>query len=464
MASPRASGLRRLDAVLQAAREPVFLLDAHSRVAFTNRAFEALTGRPGDVLLGLECRPGTASPEADLDGLAAGLAPPPEALAGRPCGGPTLIVHAEGDRSWRRVEFWPHLDAEGRLLGMIGMVRDRDGPAPAPESDVLRVRSELMEVRESLRSTRGLEPLIGQGARHQRLLGQVTASAATEAPVLIVGEPGTGRRTVARAIHYSGPRREAPLVPIDVAALPPEVLRREIRGDQGGRSTRPGLPDGASLLLGDVLELPRDLQETLEATLREGRFRLLALTSADPEAALRHERLRPDLYYLLTVMVLRLAPLRERLDELPLLAHHLLDRANASGARRLAGFEPETLDAFRAYDWPGNLRELGRVIEAARDRASGDLIAVEDLPASVRGHLASAHLPPPPPPPVTPLDEWLTRLERRLIEQALARARQNKSRAAELLEISRPRLYRRIKELGLPDVPEPAEEEAAGLG
>ncbi len=117
-----------------------------------------------------------------------------------------------------------------------------------------------------------------------------------------------------------------------------------------------------------------------------------------------------------------------------------------------------------AYDWPGNIRELMRVIEAAHALAADDLIRAEDLPAAIRGHLGAAYTPPPMPPAIHPLDQTLTQVERRLIEQALQLARRNKSRAAELLDISRPRLYRRMKELNIPDEPsaEDDNEPAAG--
>ena len=190
----------------------------------------------------------------------------------------------------------------------------------------------------------------------------------------------------------------------------------------------------------------------------EGRARILATTSVDPDQSLSRDRLRHDLYYALTTLVIRLAPLRQRLDELSLLAQHMLDRANQRhDDRRRVGFDRDALAALAAYDWPGNLRELDRVIDSARGRADGDLIHVPDLPAAIRGHLGAAYLPPPLPPSRTPLDATLTQVERRLIEHALKQARQNKSRAAELLDISRPRLYRRIKELNIPDEPEAVE-------
>ena len=116
-----------------------------------------------------------------------------------------------------------------------------------------------------------------------------------------------------------------------------------------------------------------------------------------------------------------------------------------------SGFAPRALETLTAYDWPGNLPELARVIEHAHARAAGPLIAVDDLPATIRGNLGGAYNPPAAPASIKPLDELLTEVERRLIETALRQSRSNKSRAAEILGISRPRLYRRIKELNLPD-------------
>jgi DNA-binding NtrC family response regulator len=283
------------------------------------------------------------------------------------------------------------------------------------------------------------------------LIEQIASASSSRRPVLIVGEPGTGKRQVARVLHQKGMTPDGPLLPLDVAALPAEVLDRELFGREAAGPPRLAAPEHATILLGDVADLPRDLQARLASALRASPVRLIATTVADPDQAVRDERLRSDLYFALTVFVLRLAPLRERIEELPLLAQHFLESANHRGARRRSGFHPEALRILAAYDWPGNLRELARVVEAAHAQGDDDRIAVEDLPAAVRGDLASFYAPPIPPPAVMPLDHWLIQLERRLIEQALQRARQNKSRAAELLDISRPRLYRRIKELNIPD-------------
>ena len=247
----------------------------------------------------------------------------------------------------------------------------------------------------------------------------------------------------------------------DCKALPPEVLERELFGGPGAPTGR-GLiaPEGATVLVGDVLDLPRDLQARLACCV-DGRPRLIATTSGDPDAAFRSEKIRPDLYYALTTLVIRLRPLRERLDELPIFAQHLLERANLRGDRQRDGFSPEALDALGSHDWPGNLRELARVIDDAHSRGDDDMIQVEDIPASIRGHRGGAYNLPTQPVGPAPLKEMLTLVERRLIERALERAGNNKSKAAKALGINRPLLYRRIKELGIADEPESPDDPAS---
>jgi hypothetical protein len=241
MASPRVSGVRRLDALLQHAREPVFLLNAERRLAYVNRAWEELTGYAAEAVLGLDCRPEGSSRPGDPAGLGDSFSPPPEVLSGQPAGGTALIVHAQGERRWRRVEFWPYHDARGSLLFVLGLVREREAAAHAPDAESQRLRSELMEIRERLLQRHGFDTLIGRGPVHHRLLDQVGTAAATAVPVLVVGEPGTGKRLVARTIHQQGSHPQAFFLSFDCAALPPEDLDRDLFGVLGGISP-PGWP------------------------------------------------------------------------------------------------------------------------------------------------------------------------------------------------------------------------------
>jgi PAS domain S-box-containing protein len=471
MAPPRVSAFKP-DQLWQQAREPMFWLDQALRVTWVNRAWEGLTGLPAESLLGQTCAafgPTEAGEPADV---AASLVPPPEAVAGQPSGSLTVILHASGERLWRRVEFWPFRDDGGVLIGMLGQVREAGTPPSVPDSQAHQLRVRLMELRERLHQAYRCESLIGTGPAHRRLLEQVRIATASTTPVLIVGEPGTGKRLAARTIHHLGSGNQHPLVPIDCEALPAEVIEREFfasrlpaepRDDARNSAQEPGhgrleLAAGSTLLIGDILALPRDLQGRLAESL-DGRVRLIATTAGDPEAALKQEQIRPDLYYGLSVLVIRTLPLRERRHDLLLLAQAFLERANQRTGTTCDGFTPQAVSVLEAYDWPGNLSELGRVIDVAHDHLRSltqiekamPLIDMDDLPATIRGHLGAAYLPPTTTATIKPLDELLTEIERRLIETALSRTRQNKSRAAELLGISRPRLYRRIKELNLPD-------------
>ncbi|QEH36028.1 Nitrogen assimilation regulatory protein [Aquisphaera giovannonii] len=502
MAVTRGSAFRP-EQLWQQAREPMFWLDPALRIVWVNRAWEALTGQSAEAVIGRTC--GAHGPDRGGDPieLAASLSPPPEALAGAPAGTTALVPIAGGEPTWRRLEFWPFRDQQGATLGLLGQVRPAEEAASVPESRAHALRVRLMELRERLHRDHGIDSLIGSGPAHDRLMEQVKVAGASDAPVLLVGEPGTGKRLVARVIHGLGQRRHRPLVPIDCEALPADVLERELfasprpgAADDGADGppadgpARLAMPEGSALLLGDILATPRDLQARLAAAIQPGGrardplagahdgpaegpevgrgprgVRVIATTAGDFEEASRRGLIRPDFSCAVSVLVLRLPPLRERAHDLPVLAQHFLERANRRTGGLASGFTARAMAALRAYDWPGNLRELDRVVAAAERRfgerqegapasaADGGpaLVDVADLPASIRGHLAGSYLPPAAPRGIQPLDELLTEIERRLIESALSKARQNKSRAAEILGISRPRLYRRIKELNLPD-------------
>jgi DNA-binding NtrC family response regulator len=471
MPHPRPGQFKPLD-LWQDVLEPTFWLDSELRLVWVNQAWEALTGHEAQSVVGLVSHAHAPTRPDDPADLAASFHPPPESLAGQPSGTLVLIFHASGERAWRRVEFWPFRDQHQIVIGFLGVVRSPADLPSVPDTEANRLHVELLEIRRKLQNDAGFDSLIGLGPAHHRLLEQVRLAATASAPVLIVGEPGTGKRLVARAVHQNGPGRNQPLVPFDSEALPPEVLERELFAalkdpgpqviDQSQaalpRRPRMTLGEGSTLLIREVFMLPRDLQARLAASL-DSAIRLIGTTVLDPEIALREERIRPDLYYAVTTLVIRLRPLRERRDELPLLAQYLLERANQRGATQRSGFSPQALAALLEYDWPGNLTELARVIDHAHAIGGGDqsLIAVDDLPTSIRGNLGAAYLPPPPQ-PLKPLDQILTEVEQQSIERALRQARGNKSRAADLLGISRPRLYRRIKELNLPDETDPHDE------
>ncbi len=235
MGTSRLSGIRKLHALLQQAAEPMFGLDGRRRLIYVNRAWEELTGRAAETVLGQECQPSGGPGHEGAMGWLSSFGPPPETLQGQPAGGPALIVHQNGERRWRRIEFWPWRDEQGRMLGVVGIVRERDAVAQAPDSVTQRLWAELEEVRERLRLRYGCDTILGQGAAHRRLLDQLAAAAATRVPVLIVGESGTGRRLAARTIHQLGPRRSDPADSLR--------LRGPAAGDPRARAVRRPAPD-----------------------------------------------------------------------------------------------------------------------------------------------------------------------------------------------------------------------------
>ena len=215
-------------------------------------------------------------------------------------------------------------------------------------------------------------------------------------PVLIVGEPGTGKRQAARTIHQNGPGRQQPLVPFDCEALPVEILERELFGVDkyalpesgaahwagGTASPRLSLGDGSTLLICEILMLPRDLQARLAAVL-DTPVRLLATTALDPETALEREQLRPELYFALTTLVVRLQPLRKRRDELPALAQHLLERESACRETEDGILTPGTLG-------PLDLRLAGKPARARSSHRPRSLSFPGRRPSGC--HRRSAHI------------------------------------------------------------------------
>ncbi len=432
-----------------------------------NAAWEELTGHLEAEVVGLECRPHGPTRAGDLAGLGGSFHPPPETMAGQPSGGKTLIIRRGGERVQRRVEFWPFHGSGGQLAGVLGIVRPVESPPQSPVSESQALRFALLDLRARMYARHAHDTLIGQGAEHRRVLMGIDAAVASTVPVTIVGESGTGKRFVARIIHQGGPRRQMPLLGFDCQAIPPEILERELfDGLDLARPTegqgRLVAPEGSTVVLGDILRLPRDLQARIASELIGSvrPARLIVTTSGNLEDSFRSERIRPDLYYALTTLVIRLRPLRDRLDELPLLAQAMLERANLRGRIGRSGFSPSAIDVLLAYDWPGNLRELGQVIDEAHQNARGERIESDDLPNSIRGKRGGAYLAPSKPTPILPLKDQLTAFERELIEEALGQAQGNKTRAAKRLGVNRPFLYRRIKELGVEDPEVSAAEES----
>ena len=298
---------------------------------------------------------------------------------------------------------------------------------------------EMRALRRQLREHGTFGRMIGASAEMRRIYQVIEQAAPTSASVLVTGESGTGKELVAQTVHQLSPRASHPFVPVNCAAIPDTLLESELFGHEKGAFTgaiarRAGcfeLANRGTLFLDEIAEMTPVTQAKLLRVLQERNFRplggqreqsvdirVVAATNVEPSEAVRQNKLREDLYYRLNVFAIRLPPLRERKDDLPLLTESFVREFSARNNRSVAGVSDRVMQAFQLHDWPGNVRELRNVIERATIVARGSLIDVQDLPP-----LAAGQAPPPPGPPAagvglaagTTVDE----AERKLIELTL---------------------------------------------
>jgi len=281
--------------------------------------------------------------------------------------------------------------------------------------------------------------------------------------VLLLGESGTGKELLAHAIHDHSPRARGPFVPVNCAALPETVLEAELFGYEKGAFTgavqrhdgRFLQADGGTLFLDEIGEIPTHVQVKLLRVLQEGEverlggrtvkvdLRLVAATNQDLKAAVREGRFREDLYYRLNVIAVPIPPLRDRREDVPILAEHFLQLYAERNGRRLGGFSKAAAEVMARYDWPGNVRELENTVERAVVLSRGTAIDVDDLPPEVRSGTSALGDGKSLTFAVgTPLDE----IERRVIHATLAHTGGDKRVCAQLLGIATRTIYRRLEE------------------
>jgi transcriptional regulator with PAS, ATPase and Fis domain len=485
-----------LGRLLNSAKEPIYVLDDDLTIVFLNRACQEWLGEAADGLLGRRCAYHSSPAVAGPDAVAARLCPPPQAPAGGVFTATVSRLAEDGAIVERRARFLPLGLGGDDFFGIVAIVEAADkrleGEAPAPEttpSEAVALHEYVGRFRQEAASRYRADRLIGQGPAMRLARRQVELATASRASVLLVGPAGSGRQHLAAAIHYGADRsvgatvalspragsttatpttvRVAGLTPLDCSLLGEDLLEA---------ATAAVAHETKTLLLHRVDELSSDAQVQLAEFLArrpppgkgdsphlperpEGclaqmgtvpcsRLRLIA-TATEPLGELaRRGNFRADLAALLSTITIELPPLVERRDDLPLLAQMFLEEHNAAGPRQIGGFSPAAMDRLDAYAWPGNLDELAQVVADAYARAGGPEIGVEDLPERLRAAAQAAAVPRRVDETIV-LDEYLGRVERELIRRAIARAKGNKARAARLLGVTRPRLYRRMVQLGL---------------
>ena len=304
--------------------------------------------------------------------------------------------------------------------------------------------------------------IIGRNPSMQEVFSLIKRVSKTDANILILGESGTGKELVARAIHYTSLRTDKPFIPIDCTTIPPELMESELFGYEKGAFTcanerKVGLIEmaqGGTTFFDEIGDLDFALQKKLLRFLQEKEIRrisgkekikvdvrVLSATNRNIEKALENDEFRPDLYYRLNVITIRIPPLRERVDDIPLLANHCLEHFREKNKKDIREIEQQALAALMSYDWPGNVRELENVMERAVILCPHDTINVECLPKKMR-MLSGEQYPE--------VKEFnLPEIEKRTVIKALDKTSWNQSRAAALLGISRKQLRTKMKNLEL---------------
>ena len=330
-----------------------------------------------------------------------------------------------------------------------------------------QLKEEVRRLQRAVADAHRFDELVGASPTMTELYALLSKVAASDAPVLVTGQSGTGKELVARALHKQGPRAKGPFVAVNCAAMPETLLESELFGHTKGaftdaKAAKTGLFVAAShgtIFLDEIGDMPLGLQPKLLRALQERTVRpvgstaevafdarVITATNRDLESMVEERRFREDLYFRVNVIQVPLPSLQARGGDILLLAQHFLERTAARANKRILGFSPEAAEKLLAYAWPGNVRELQNCVERAVALASFERIAVSDLPEKVRAFKSTQIvLGGDNPTELVSLDE----LERRYITRVLEAVAGNKSAAARILGIERKTLYRMLERWGL---------------
>lgn len=330
-----------------------------------------------------------------------------------------------------------------------------------------RLQAENILLRRQLHTQSAFANIIGNCPAWQRVMDLVRKVASRDSNILLTGETGTGKELVAKAIHQLSPRREKIFQPINCASLAETILESELFGHvkgafTGAVTTRRGLiemADGGTIFLDEIAETSPAFQAKLLRVIQEGEFfrvgdthpmhvniRIIAATNRDLEKAVERKEFRQDLYYRLKGIAIHLPPLRERVDDIPLLAYHFLEKYR--GTRPVTKIDPQALKALMAYKWPGNIRELEHVIEYALSMAEGGTIKISDLPEEFITRVAERATAP---------ESWInspytiakSEFEKFYLTHLLRESNWNISEASRRAQMFRQNLQQKIRKYGL---------------
>ena len=449
------SSNQRLQAVLDATGDAIGMFDAEGRLQVANQGYEKLLDAAESELQQM--------PPSDLrERIEARLRPPGLPELGRELfldrtGDLEEEVAAAGDSTPR---LFYRSTAPVQNMGHIVMYRD-----VSKEVESEQMKAEVLRLRAELGTTYAFDGMVGKSKNMQDLYALMQRAAEGDITVLVQGESGTGKELVAKLIHYNSPRKTGPFVAVNCAAIPETLIESELFGHERGAFTgaatrRVGQfehAQGGTVLLDEIGDMPIALQAKLLRVLEEREIqrvggtatipidiRVIAATNRDLESAVKDGGFRADLFYRLAAFPLVIPPLREHREDIPLLVSHFLQDYAERADESVRGISPAALQTLLAYDWPGNVRELRNAIERALLLETTDRLQVSNLPPQLAAVVPS---PTDPKDPAQPLS--LQEAERRAVAHALEASDWNITKAAQVLNINRVTLYRKLRKYNL---------------
>jgi formate hydrogenlyase transcriptional activator len=449
---------RELRRITDAIPHTIVVLDPKGHPLYANQAMLDYTGLTMQDVLASDFRARTFHPE-DFDrvreeregGLARGL---PFEIEQR-------ALRKDGQYRWLLLRCNPFRDEHGRLVRWYVTGTDIDDRKRAED----RTRNENVALREDIVRSSMFEEIVGSSEPLRRVLVQVSKVAPTDSTVLVLGETGTGKELVARAIHNRSKRSNRAFIRVNCAAIPQSLIASELFGHEKGSFTgatqrrlgRFESADGGTIFLDEVGDLPPEMQVALLRVLQEREFervggtqpvsvdvRVIAATNRDLTSAVAEGRFRQDLFYRLNVFPIRLPALRERISDISLLVGYLIDRYAKKLGKKIRNIDKKTMELFHTYDWPGNIRELQNVVERAVILSEGETFFVDETWLT--------HVTPKVAAPTAPLVADLVEHEREILEAALRESEGvvgGPTGAAIKLGIPRQTLESKIRKLGI---------------
>ncbi|QNB46556.1 sigma-54-dependent Fis family transcriptional regulator [Thermanaerosceptrum fracticalcis] len=428
--------------VVNSISEGVFTVDTEFNITTFNNAAEHITGYKRDTALGRKCYELLKSSHCCGENC---LMQKVVNSGEKGYSTDVVIVAKNGEFVPVEISVMPLFDNSGNIIGGLEILSDQ---------------RKIQRLRQEFEGRYSFQNIIGKDHKMQEIYEMVEAVAPYRSSVLIVGESGTGKELVAKAIHFLSDRRYKPFIKVNCAALTPTLLESELFGHEkgaftGAHSTHQGrfeLADKGTIFLDEIGEIPVSLQAKLLRVLQEGEFervggkktlktdvRVIAATNRNLTEEIRKGNFRQDLFYRLNVFPIKLPPLRERKNDIPLLNEYFIRRFNVFFQKAKKGVSREALNFLLQYEFPGNVRELENALEYAFIKGKGDFIMLQDLPLYMimtanTGDSAFIRL-----------DD----LEKHHIKQVLRQCEGNKQKAAQLLGITRKTLYNKMQKYGL---------------